>query len=110
MRDMRQRLAAGEPAVDFGALEMLAGVTCAHARIRRTRSLTNYKPSFQEYVAADSPRNCSLFFGKHSGFRMTAKLHRPTTMVHFPVKWQQKATIESGSTANADRTVCLSLR
>jgi hypothetical protein len=87
MRDMRQRLAAGQPAVDFGALEMLA-------RIRRTRSLTNYKPSFQKYAAADSPRNWALFFAKRSGFRMTAKLHRPTTMVHIPVKWQQKATIE----------------
>ena len=30
-RDARQRLAAGEAAVDFGALEMLTGVASSHA-------------------------------------------------------------------------------
>jgi len=38
-RDLRHRLAGGEPAIDLRALKMLACVACSHARITNSRVL-----------------------------------------------------------------------
>jgi hypothetical protein len=75
-RDLRRRLAGRQAAVDFGALEMLAGPTrsthvtqipysqsCTHVGDPSTAVLTKRKPSFLVLVLS-----CALFWQNEFGF------------------------------------------